>query len=99
MKLLWPTIIVVTISFFLLQIFLHTDRVFDHCICEDGTTSFSEGSGTCSWHGGIQEKIYREIETTFTFQDISVMVLITAIGGPLLGMGLFILIGMLIKKE
>ena len=96
---MWPTIIFVTIFFFVLQIIFHTDRAFDYCICQDGTTSYSEGSGTCSWHGGIQKKIYREIETTYTFQDISVMILITAICGPLLGSGLFILIGMLIKKE
>lgn len=99
MRGMWPTIIAVTIAIFVFQIIFHKDRVFDHCICEDGSISYSDGSGICSWHGGIQEKIYREIETTYSFQDIGVMFIITAIAGPLVGMGLFILVGMFIKKE
>ncbi len=97
-KLMWPTIIVVTVAIFLIQIYLHTDTVFDYCICQDGTISYSEGRGTCSWHGGTKEIVYREIETIYTIQDVSVIVLLTAVVGPLLGMGLFILIVMFIKK-
>ena len=29
-------------------------------ICSDGWRSHSSGSGTCSWHGGVSEWLYKE---------------------------------------
>lgn len=31
-------------------------------ICRDGTYSYSEGRGTCSWHGGVDHWIYNEVQ-------------------------------------
>jgi len=98
-KLLWPTIIIVTILLFVWQYTTHTDRVFDHCVCEDGAISYSDGRGACSWHGGIEERVYREIETTYTAQDIGQMILITMLFGPLLGFVILIPIGMLLNRN
>ena len=32
---------------------------FNGSICNDGTTSHSQGRGTCSWHGGVDYKFYK----------------------------------------
>lgn len=32
---------------------------FNGAICRDGTTSSSQGSGTCSWHGGVRRYFYK----------------------------------------
>ena len=32
---------------------------FNGSICNDGTTSHSQGRGTCSWHGGVNYKFYK----------------------------------------
>ena len=32
---------------------------FDGSICNDGSTSHSQGRGTCSWHGGVNYKFYK----------------------------------------
>ncbi len=32
---------------------------FSGSICNDGTTSHSQGRGTCSWHGGVSHKFYK----------------------------------------
>ena len=37
-------------------------------ICEDGWRSSSTGSGTCSWHGGVDHWIYRG-GTSSTLED------------------------------
>jgi hypothetical protein len=38
---------------FILSFFLITTSADAGSICNDGTYSYSEGRGTCSWHGGV----------------------------------------------
>lgn len=38
---------------FILSFFLLTTSAVAGSICNDGTYSYSEGRGTCSWHGGV----------------------------------------------
>ena len=43
-----------------------TERIYEReiyefsvSICRDGTTSHSQGRGTCSWHNGVRYKFYK----------------------------------------
>lgn len=36
-----------------------------YTVCEDGWISESRGSGTCSWHGGIDYYVYEELPDTY----------------------------------
>lgn len=38
------------------------ENIYQYTICEDGFISYSNGQGSCSWHGGIAEIIYRKVE-------------------------------------
>jgi hypothetical protein len=38
---------------FILSFFLFITSAYAGSICNDGTYSYSEGRGTCSWHGGV----------------------------------------------
>lgn len=91
-KYIWLIVAIPTISIFIFMIVNPTKEVFDHCICNDGSISYSNGSGTCSWHGGIDEKIYREIEKDLDFSDIFVALVNSLIGGPIIGVVIFFLI-------
>ena len=50
-----------TINVDVLTNYLHEDSKyeFDGSICRDGTTSHSQGRGTCSWHGGVRYEFYK----------------------------------------
>jgi hypothetical protein len=43
--------------FFLFLLFIQF--TFAGSICNDGTYSESEGRGTCSWHGGVQDNTFK----------------------------------------
>ena len=34
-------------------------RKFNGAVCRDGSISHSQGSGTCSWHGGVCHYFYK----------------------------------------
>ena len=36
-----------------------------YTVCDDGWVSESRGSGTCSWHGGIDYYVYEELPDTY----------------------------------
>ena len=98
-KYLWPVIIVVSITIFTLYLSNLSTNVFDYSICEDGTISYSEGKGACSWHGGIEKKVYHAIPKDIKFADIVVATIMAGICGPLMGTAIMILIGLIIKKR
>lgn len=37
-------------------------KVPDGAICNDGWRSYSQGPGTCSWHGGVNYYMYKDLE-------------------------------------
>lgn len=37
-------------------------QVSDGAVCMDGWRSGSQGSGTCSWHGGVDYYVYKKVE-------------------------------------
>jgi len=49
-------------------------------ICNDGTRSYSTGSGTCSWHGGVDYWLYSGSSTRTTTDQSE-----PNVGGAILG--------------
>jgi hypothetical protein len=57
--------------FLLLSLFLSFSNAADAgSICNDGTYSYSEGSGTCSWHGGVATSgVYLDSQQSNSHRD------------------------------
>ena len=48
------------------SVYVLTERIYERevyefngSICRDGSTSHSQGRGTCSWHDGVRYKFYK----------------------------------------
>ena len=63
-----------------MMLLLLTGLAWGDAICRDGTYSYSSGSGTCSWHGGVaqwvvpesyEQRIQREAEERKARQQIA----------------------------
>lgn len=68
---------VLAVIIFIIQLVFHSDKKFDHCICNDGTISYSHGSGACSHHGGVSEEIYVKTENDLDFGDVFIALIAT----------------------
>ncbi len=76
----FPTVLILTvlsISIFSLQLVFHSVKKFDHCVCADGSISYSKGSGSCSQHGGVSKEIYKSENSDLELGDIVFALIIT----------------------
>ena len=68
-KILWKISLSILVLFTLGLLFFppiqETRGDWLYTVCEDGWISESRGSGTCSWHGGIDYYVYEELPDTY----------------------------------
>lgn len=86
-------IIVSIISLFFVFVYTAKEFEYSHAICKDGTISYSMGSGTCSWHGGIEKKVFNELEKEMSFKEIVVTLFMSVFLGIPLGILVYLGIG------
>lgn len=68
---------VLAVIVFIIQLAVHSTKEFDYCICNDGTISYSHGSGACSQHGGVSKEIYVKTENDLDFGDVFIALIAT----------------------
>jgi hypothetical protein len=91
----YAIIMLCIITLFLSFILTAKEFQYSYAVCKDGTISYSEGSGVCSWHGGIEKKVYNELKKEMSFKEIGGSLLMSIILGIPLGIIVIIGIGLM----